>query len=76
MNRFPNGARVCFIGDSITHNNLFLAHIVAYYREHFKDSKVKFYNCGVSCGKCVNEGSYCEKKRIVPGTHNENISVR
>ena len=50
MARFSNGARVCFIGDSITHNNLHLAHIVAYYREHFKDSKVEFYNCGVSGG--------------------------
>ena len=50
MNRFPNGARVCFIGDSITHNNLFLAHIVAFYREHFADAKVEFYNCGISGG--------------------------
>ncbi len=50
MTRFPNGARVCFIGDSITHNNLFLAHIVAYYREHFRDAKVEFYNCGISGG--------------------------
>ncbi len=50
MTRFPDGARVCFIGDSITHNNLFLAHIVAYYREHFRDAKVEFYNCGISGG--------------------------
>lgn len=50
MNRFPNGARVCFIGDSITHNNMFLAHIVSYYREHFADAKVEFYNCGISGG--------------------------
>lgn len=50
MNGFPNGARVCFIGDSITHNNLHLAHIVAFYREHFKGIKVEFYNCGISGG--------------------------
>ena len=50
MNRFPDGARVCFIGDSITHNNLYVAHIAAYYREHLADSKVEFYNCGVSGG--------------------------
>ncbi len=50
MARFPDGARVCFIGDSITHSNLFLAHIVAYYREHFRDAKVEFYNCGISGG--------------------------
>lgn len=50
MNRFPYGARVCFIGDSITHNNRFLAHIAAYYREHFPQAKVEFYNCGISGG--------------------------
>ncbi len=50
MSRFPDGARVCFIGDSITHSNMHLAHIVAYYREHFRDAKVEFYNCGVSGG--------------------------
>ncbi len=51
MARFPDNARICFIGDSITHNNLHLAHIVDYYREHFKDSKVEFYNCGISGGR-------------------------
>ncbi len=50
MSRFPDSARVCFIGDSITHNNLFLAHIVAYYREHFAEAQVEFYNCGISGG--------------------------
>lgn len=50
MNRFPDHARVCFIGDSITHNNFFVAHIAAYYREHFPDAKVEFYNCGISGG--------------------------
>ncbi len=47
-NRFPDGARVCFIGDSITRNNRFLAHIVAYYRSRFPESGVAFYNCGIS----------------------------
>ncbi|MBR3968346.1 MAG: hypothetical protein IKJ93_02035 [Clostridia bacterium] len=50
MNKFPAGARVVFIGDSITHNNMFLAHIVTYYREHFPNDKVEFYNCGISGG--------------------------
>ena len=50
MSRYPNGAKVCFIGDSITHNNLHLAHIVDYYREHFRDAQVAFYNCGISGG--------------------------
>ncbi len=48
MNRFPDRARVCFVGDSITHNNRYVAHIVAYYREHFPKAGVEFYNCGTS----------------------------
>lgn len=48
MNRFPDGARVCFVGDSITHNNRYVAHILAYYREHFPEAGVEFYNCGTS----------------------------
>jgi len=48
MNGFPKTARVCFIGDSITHNNGFVSYISAYYHEHLKDRKVNFYNCGVA----------------------------
>ncbi len=48
MGRFPDGARVCFVGDSITHNNRYVAHIVAYYRKHFPEAGVEFYNCGTS----------------------------
>ena len=43
-NRFPDGATVCFIGDSITWNNLFLAHIAAYYRSRFPESCVMARN--------------------------------
>jgi len=50
MERFPNNSRVCFIGDSITHANLYLAHIVSYYKEYFPESGVEFYNCGISGG--------------------------
>lgn len=50
MNGFEKNARVCFIGDSITHNNGYVAHIVAYYRENLPERRVKFYNCGVSGG--------------------------
>lgn len=50
MYRFPDGARVCFVGDSMTHNNRYLCHIVSYYREHFPDSGVEFYNCAISGG--------------------------
>ncbi len=51
MKGFPRDARVCFIGDSITHDNDFVSHISAYYHEHLKDRKVNFYNCGVAGGR-------------------------
>jgi lysophospholipase L1-like esterase len=54
MERFPNGARVCFVGDSITHRGLYIAHIVAHYRKHFPDRKVEFYDCGISGGNLGN----------------------
>ena len=50
MKRFPKNARVCFLGDSITHNNGFLSHIVAYYHKYFKEDNINFYNCGVGGG--------------------------
>ena len=50
MERFPKGARVCFVGDSITHANRFVSHIVNYYRTHFPEDGVEFYNCGTSGG--------------------------
>ena len=48
--RFPRDARVVFIGDSITCNGTFLAHIQEYYRTHFPEDRVKIYNAGVSGG--------------------------
>ncbi len=72
MNRFPDGARVCFVGDSITHNNRFLAHIVAYYREHFSESRVEFYNCGISGGTLTTTLN-CFDEDIMP--HNPTHAV-
>ena len=65
MNIFPKNARVCFIGDSITHNNLHLAHIVTYYREHFPDKKIEFYNCGISGGTLTTTLS-CFDEDVLP----------
>ncbi len=48
--RFPRGARVLFIGDSITRNGTFIAYIQEYYRTHFPEDRVKLYNAGVSGG--------------------------
>jgi len=59
--RFPRDARVMFIGDSITCNGTFLAHIQEYYRTHFPEDKVKIYNAGVSGGNvCDSALRYLE----------------
>ncbi len=51
MTPFPKGARVCFVGDSITHNNIHVAHIAAFYKKHFPEQKISFFNCGISGGE-------------------------
>ncbi len=45
---FPENARICFIGDSITAANKALSYIVDAYHTQFPEKKVKFFNCGVS----------------------------
>lgn len=51
MKGFPENARVCFIGDSITYNNGCVSYISAYYHEYLKERNVNFYNCGVAGGR-------------------------
>ncbi len=54
MERFRNGDRVCFVGDSITHFNVTQSYIVEYYRKNFPEEKIEFYNCGISGGSLKN----------------------
>lgn len=54
MKRFEDNARVCFVGDSITHIGIFLKYIVSTYRREFPESKVEFYNCGIAGGSLGN----------------------
>ncbi|MBQ9761443.1 MAG: SGNH/GDSL hydrolase family protein [Clostridia bacterium] len=50
MKRFPNGARVCFVGDSLVARNQYLPVIIDCYRQNFPDAGIRFTNCGVSGG--------------------------
>ena len=54
MKKFENGARVCFVGDSITHVGIYLKHIIDTYRKQFPESGVEFYDCGISGGNLGN----------------------
>ena len=54
MNRFPDHARVLFIGDSITCGGLWIAHIYDHYLRHFPDAGIRMYNAGISGGSCAS----------------------
>lgn len=54
MKKFENNARVCFVGDSITHNGTHIKHIIDTYRKQLCDRRVEFYNCGISGGNLGN----------------------
>ena len=70
MKQFPNGARVCFVGDSITHVGLFIKHIAAYYRDNFPELHIEFYNCGIAGGTLTNALKvYGEDVAIYEPTH-------
>ena len=44
---FEKGARVAFVGDSITHNGRAIAYIQEYYCTHFPEREVRIYNFGI-----------------------------
>ena len=48
--RFPDDARVCFIGDSLTAHNQILPRVIDHYNKYFADADVRFFNCGTSGG--------------------------
>ena len=50
MERFGDGARVCFVGDSLVAANQTLPRIIDYYSKHFPNENIRFFNCGVSGG--------------------------
>ncbi|MBR5528396.1 MAG: SGNH/GDSL hydrolase family protein [Clostridia bacterium] len=50
MKRFPDNARVCFVGDSITAAFNYVARVADYYLEKFPDAHVRFFNSGVAGG--------------------------
>lgn len=45
---FPDGSKVCFIGNSITNNGEYYNDLWIYYATRFPDQHIRFYNCGIS----------------------------
>ena len=54
MDSFPNGARIAFIGDSMTAANQTLARIIDHYQKHFPERDLRFFNCGISGGTAAS----------------------
>ncbi len=44
----PDRKRIVFLGDSITHNGTYIAHMNMYFFQHVADKKLDFINLGVS----------------------------
>lgn len=60
MNRFPDGARVCFVGDSMTAANQVLSRVIDHYNKHFPDHGITFFNCGSSGSTCGSAITFFE----------------
>ncbi len=46
--QFKKGDRVCFVGNSITHNGDYWHNVQLYYATRYPQLNVEFYNCGIS----------------------------
>lgn len=65
MARFPDGARVVFIGDSLVAANQTLARIVDFYAKEFPNSGICFFNCGISGGTVATARRFLEEDILV-----------
>lgn len=50
---FVSGSKVCFVGNSITHNGEFYHNILLYHITRFPEQHISFYNCGIG-GNCTD----------------------
>lgn len=50
LKKFPGNARVAFIGDSITAANITLRYVIDAYKSVYRESGIRFFNCGVAGG--------------------------
>lgn len=72
LERFPDGARVCFIGDSLTAQNTVQWMTVDCYKRNLPDTKIEVFNCGVAGGAAWAALQYLEDDVFV---HNPTHAV-
>lgn len=62
--------RICFLGDSITHNGQWIAEIYEYFMEYMPELEIGFYNCGVAGTSAWNavlkDRLYCDCLNLFP----------
>lgn len=67
---FPAGARVVFIGDSITAGVNYCTRVAAHYKKYFPERKVVFHGAGISGGSCTSALLYYDTQiRPFHATH-------
>lgn len=64
MKRFPDNARVLFIGDSITAAGTWISHIYDHYLRNFPSSGIRMYNAGISSGSVRSALMYLEENGL------------
>lgn len=64
MKRFPDNARVLFIGDSITAAGTWISHIYDHYLRNFPSSGIRMYNAGISGGSVRSALMYLEENGL------------
>lgn len=62
--------RICFLGDSITHNGQWIAEVFEYFMENMPELEIGFYNCGVAGTSAwtalLKDRLYCDCLNLFP----------
>ena len=58
MNILSKHARICFVGDSITAHNKYVAHIARFFLEECPDADIQVFNCGCAGGASVSQYTF------------------
>ncbi len=72
MERFKNGSKVCFIGDSLTMQNWTFRYIVDFYNKNFLEHNIEFINCGTAGGTAAYALASLEDEVFI---HNPDYAV-
>lgn len=62
--------RICFLGDSITANGLWMAEVFEFFAKNYPDKKIGLYNCGIGGSRGfqfdLKDRVYCDCLQLFP----------